>query len=119
ARPAAVWPRSEPSTTRLACSADGHNPLSPAFRRRRPTEHGALSPSCPWVDSRPARYRGPDVEPAAPLPRRSCRGPEGTMSDPDDTRFRPDDATPDDYDVGEDYAAAPAPGEGAGAPVDL
>lgn len=41
------------------------------------------------------------------------------MSDPDDTRFRPDDATPDDYDVGEDYAAAPAPGEGAGAPVDL
>lgn len=36
------------------------------------------------------------------------------MPHPDDRRFRPDDADPDAYDVGEDYGTAPAPGtEGA------
>lgn len=38
------------------------------------------------------------------------------MSKPDDARFRPGDPPPDNYDVGEEYASAPAPGSPAPAP---
>ncbi len=42
------------------------------------------------------------------------------MTDRDDSRFRPDDDQPDDYEVGEDYEPAPPPGgAAAAAPVDL